>query len=57
MDLHTNNYTFFYPASMVWRSTIKIGDSRLNTLRIERIPYVEREMVHYREGLLELDST
>ena len=21
----TNNYTFFYPASMVWRSKIKIG--------------------------------
>ena len=42
----TNNYTFFYPASMVWRSKIKIGCPTF-AVKVEFVQKRTPQNVHY----------
>ena len=42
----TNNYTFFYPASMVWRSRIKIGCPTV-AVKVEFVKKRAPQNVHY----------
>ena len=42
----TNNYTFFHPASMVWRSEIKIGYP-IFAVKVEFVKKHTPQNVHY----------
>ena len=42
----TNNYTFFYPASMVWRSKIKTGCPTF-AVKVEFVQKRTPQNVHY----------